>query len=352
MGPAREPADPRRGPLFITAAERLATCPWQTFVARVLRVEPLPDALGPLPTLDPRTLGVLVHEVLEQLVGEQLGAREEELGKAGGREPVDVVWPGRAALAAVLLECAERVARRESVALPGFGRVLAARAAQHLEAARAVDWPAPGARVPVLGVEVRGSCFLHTADGGREIHFRADRVDRIGQRLRLVDYKAGTPPRLPADAEKRAEVLRGRVARGQLLQAAAYARASVDAAAGVPEGRYLYLGPDVPAHARSVEARRQDEALAGELERALQTIVGAWDAGSFFPRLVDLEKDQEPGACRTCGVREACAQGDTGARSRLAAWGRSLEDGTRDAAALGPGESALWALWQLGEGKS
>ncbi|MGE4605828.1 MAG: hypothetical protein AAEJ52_03700, partial [Myxococcota bacterium] len=65
IGPAVDKAEPRRAPLFITAAEQIAACPWQAFVSRLLRVEPVPDACAELPSADPRLVGDLVHDVLQ-----------------------------------------------------------------------------------------------------------------------------------------------------------------------------------------------------------------------------------------------------------------------------------------------
>ena len=68
-------------------------------------------------------------------------------------------------------------------------------------------------------------------------------------------------------------------------------------------------------------------------------VLAAWDAGEFFPRLVD-EKGAEPDACRFCDVAEACLRGDSGARARLAAWTGAQHDDP----------SSLLALWRLPAG--
>ena len=78
VGAATDPNDPRRAPLFVTTVERLAACPWQTLLTRLLRVQPVPDPLGALPGFSPPLVGALVHEVLEQIVGDPRGERGVE----------------------------------------------------------------------------------------------------------------------------------------------------------------------------------------------------------------------------------------------------------------------------------
>ncbi|MDP7572753.1 MAG: hypothetical protein QF391_14215, partial [Myxococcota bacterium] len=62
--------------------------------------------------------------------------------------------------------------------------------------------------------------------------------------------------------------------------------------------------------------------------------------GSFFPRLMEPGKDVSSGRCEYCEVREACLQGDGGARARLGRWS---EAGVARHAA----EAAALALWRL-----
>jgi ATP-dependent exoDNAse (exonuclease V) beta subunit len=341
VGAAREPADPRRAPLFVTTVERAARCPWQAFVAGLLRIEPPPDALDALPSADPRLLGSLVHEVLEQIVREQRAEPVVSLEQALAREAVAVRWPDEDALAALLHQRAESLLRREGIALPGFARVLAMRARPHLDAARELDWPGPGSGVAVIGAELRGSLAVRgREDAERGLHFKVDRVDRVGAGLRLVDYKTGKPLSSARKESTRVQHHHKQVARGYQLQAVAYALAAEAAGAGDAEGRYLYLDSD-PTLPRVFACRAGDADFAREFERAVGTVVGAIDRGSFFPRLAEAESGEEPRPCQHCEVNEACLRGDSGARTRLAEWSRS-------GAALSPPEQALLRVWHLG----
>jgi RecB family exonuclease len=341
VGAAREPADPRRAPLFVTAVENAARCPWQAFLVRLLRIEPPPDALDALPGVEPRLLGSLVHETLEQIVREQLAEPVESLERALAREAVAVRWPDDAALAALLHERAESLLREEGIALSGFARVLAMWARPHLDAARELDWPGPGSGMAVVGAELRGALAIRDREGAeRGLHFKVDRVDRVETGLRLVDYKTGKPLSSAKKQSTRVEHHRKQVARGLQLQAVAYALAAESAGAGDAEGRYLYLDPD-PTLPRVFACQAGDADFAPEFERAVGAVVEAIDRGSFFPRLAEAGSGEEPGACQYCEVSEACLRGDSGARTRLAEW-------SRRAVAPSPPEQALLRLWQLG----
>jgi RecB family exonuclease len=332
---------------YVTVLEDLAGCPWRTFLSRVLRLELPPDSLGDLPGVEPLTLGSVVHRVLERIAKRVLAEAPADLDAAWRRDPVPVRWPDAETLEALVRGCAESVAREEGIALRGFDRILAKRAHARLEIARERDWSEPGAPVPVLGVELTGSVALRDAHGReREVRFRADRVDRSEDGLRLTDYKTGKPRDTQKTLSKREEHHQQRVARGEMLQATAYALAGGRWAPA--RGRYLFLDPDTPEHACSLEVRSDDEAFASAFESAVRTVLEVWDRGAFFPRLADA-KGREPDRCGWCEVRIACLRGDSGARRRLEGWA-SEADADPSARDRSPAEQALRAGWKLGEG--
>ena len=162
--------------------------------------------------------------------------------------------------------------------------------------------------------------------------------------LLLTDYKTGRAPstaKLPATRRRH---LLERVRAGTSLQALAYLLA---AGAGA-RGRYLYLRPDLEERELAIGADDSDlpefhAAFAGAVAAAL----GVWDAGAFFPRLVDPSGTKEPPRCASCEVAEACLRGDSGSRSRLVEWA----DAAGGAAVRGeiedPVEGAVRALWVL-----
>jgi hypothetical protein len=291
-------------------------------------------------------LGSVVHRTLEQIAMRALGEAPADLDAAWLRDPVPVRWPDAETLEALVRTSAESVVREQGIALRGFERTLAKRALARLEIARERDWSEPGAPVPVLGAELTGSVALRDAQGReRTVRFRADRVDRSEDGLRLTDYKTGKPPDTQKTLSKREERHRQRVARGEMLQATAYALAGGRSAPA--QGRYLFLNRDAPEYACSLEVRSDDEAFAAAFESAVRTVLEVWDRGAFFPRLADA-KGREPNRCGWCDVRVACLRGDSGARRRLEGWAGAAgaDTAARDRS---PAQQALLGGWKLGE---
>lgn len=336
--------DPRAGALYVTTLEAVATCGWQAFLSRLLRIESPADPAGALPGVDARLVGSVVHRVLEAVARDVLGPppdQPELVAAAAAGVPVAAPWPTAEALGRLVEHTARAVASEEGLGLPGLWRVLARRAQPYLDVARGSDWR-QGPPL-VLAVEAEGAVRIDSALGPRQLRFRADRVDRDEQgRLRLTDYKTGRPLSTVKSAEKRDAALLREIARGARLQAAVYARA-------VPEGaigRYLALRPDgLPADAPRREAAAPGPGLSSDdvalaLDHAAGVAVTAWEEGALLPRLTTPAGDTPP-ACAWCDLRSACLQGDSTARLRQAAWAAQVS--TPDH----PHRSAL-ALWWLG----
>jgi hypothetical protein len=216
--------------------------------------------------------------------------------------------------------------------------LLEARARQFLETARAIEWDADGTLSGVLAPEVEGAVEVRGIE--RPLAFRADRVDFGAVGPELVDYKAAKPLSTVKTDEIRESHLLDRVARGRLLQAAAYAGAA-GAFNGV--GRYLYLKPDDrwTDEMRNVIVRGDDEEVVERFEGAVRAIAEARALGIVFPRLEEADgKNAEH--CRFCRVAEACRRDDSGFRRRLVDWMQGeVEHEERDA-------GAARALWWLG----
>jgi RecB family exonuclease len=339
VGAPRNPADPRAGPPSVTAVERIARCPWLGFLERVLRVKAVRDPRDALPSAaDRRLLGNVVHGALERIVERVLTDRPETLEEARGRAPIPVAWPEPDELETILADAAAEIVAQESIAVPGYARVLARRAAPALAVARSLDW-ATGS-VDVVGVEVAGEVRLRDRDGGeRSMRFRADRVD-VDPRgaLRITDYKTGAPFAKQTGADARLNAHVSAVRKGRALQATAYALAGGEGA----EGRYLYLG-DVPDERVRELATRAEPDIAAGFRASTDALLEAWDRGAFAPRLRLADRDEEPSTCRSCEVKEACLRGDSGARLRLARW---AEEARPDA--LARPERACLELWRLG----
>ncbi|MES1241115.1 MAG: PD-(D/E)XK nuclease family protein [Acidobacteriota bacterium] len=331
VGPAGvHPRDPRRRDLFITHLEALASCPWQLFLQKLLRLEPTPDPLQMAPGSDPLLLGNLVHAVLERIVRESRPA-------ANGR-PVPVSWPAEEELRDLVEQAAARLLEREGVFLNGLARALAEQVAPRLDAARDSDW-AEGP-VPVLRAEDEGALQVLDGQGRpRSVRFRADRVDLLADgTLRRTDYKTGQPISDKKKEDVRRRHFLARVQAGSHLQAVAYHLAGD----GRGEGRYLFLRPDLQG-ARVFAAGEADLDLIEAFASSIRAVLAAWDAGTFFPRVVDPAGRNEPGRCKVCEVAEACVRGDSGSRVRLLEWA----DRMRGVPDLPDAEASLLGVWRL-----
>ncbi len=328
--------DPEAGP-WVTDLERTATCPWQWFVTRRLRVAPLPDPRAGVPDVDHMLVGQVVHGVLQRLVDGALGERVETLGRAATRAGVAVPWPDRTELGEITSRTAERVVSELGLGATGLGPLAAAAALPVLEVARDLEWGREGRREGVLGAELWGEAELDGPPG--RVRFRADRVDRREGGLEAVDYKTGSPVSVAVTAETRHRHLLQRVARGRLLQAVAYAVGTSGT------GRYVFLRPDlgsVPAVVRAAKIPVDDAAALAAFGEAVSAIAAARAAGAMFPRVEEADApDRRPQHCAYCRVTEACRRDDSAFRRRLLVAMESRSGGDTPTA-------AARRLWWLG----
>lgn len=300
-------------PVSVTPLERFAVCPWQVFLTRILRLEPTPDPLAALPGLDPLLLGNVIHRALERIA--RTGATAED----------------------ILDDEAERVLFEERILLPGLVRALAERALPYLVVARETDDAGPS---EVVQVEVEGGAPIDADGDVVTVHFKADRLDRVGGVQRYTDYKTGRPLTEHRTPERRRAALLAAVRAGTHLQAVAYALGASEPAVA----RYLYLRPDITdREARELAVGRDDADFVTAFGEAARTIVRGLREGSFVPRVVDPAGRKEPIACSYCSVAQACVRGDSGARKRLVDWAERAREAHSERSA----EQALLAVWDL-----
>jgi hypothetical protein len=310
VGAQRSQRDPRAAPLYVTTLEGVSRCGWQAFLGRLLRLEAPPDAGGALPGIDKRLLGTAVHRVIGAIFGADDGAQD-----AAAREGI-AAWPDDAALAELAHAVSLELLADEGIPLPGLARVLALQALPYLVRARSLDALEPAALRVSAAEQERAIALDDRAGGSLELRFRPDRVERSNGRERLTDYKTGKPLSTARSPEKRREHLLAAVARGEALQPVAYARSARDGGSG----RLLYLRPELADDAAAFCASQGDPDFERAFDGALAGLLDVWRAGSFFPRLLASDLDQEPDACRVCDVSQACLRGDTASRRRLADW--------------------------------
>ena len=323
------------GHLYVTTLEATADCPWHAFLCRLLRLDRAPDPAQELASLPPSLVGNVVHAVLAEIVGKSnVGVGWDEVVESPSRV---VVWPTASQLESLTADFATRIGHRAGVTSPGLLAALARRALPVLEVARRLEWL--GAGPPVLGVEVAGKVAVSDLEQrARWLRFACDRVDRRPSgEVVGTDYKTGRLHTVAQRDKVRRDHLLSEIRQGKALQAAAYARAT----GGDGWGRYLYLHPLAPEHARELAVEANDEEAGTAFRAVVEVLLGMWDGGLFPPRLVEPSTGKRPESCDRCEVVKACVQHDTGARQRLARW-----------AASAPVSSAFGRWWRLRPGRT
>ena len=335
VGPPLGDDDPRHADtLWVTTLERMCGCPWQTLLTKLLRIEPLPDPLDTLPAIDPLLIGNVVHRTAEAVVVRRLGRSDGAKAPPRGRLALPIGWPADEELEGLLLAAAAEALRDSGIGLPGFHRVVALAVRPYLDVLQQSDWP-EGARLPVLGGEVRDGLDLDHGKPPRHLAFRVDRIDGPGGRLVYTDYKTGRRSISTAEKEAaRRKSLLEQVRAGLRLQVPAYALASGGS------GRYLFLHPEIDGP-RVFETDGDDTEIVEAFEAAVAAALDAWRQGAFTPRVVEADRDREPKRCRWCEVAQACVRGDSGARRRLRRWAEGEPSAT-----AGP-VAAAHKLWRL-----
>jgi hypothetical protein len=321
-------------PPFVTTLEAQARCAWQSLLTRELGLAPLADPWAALPELSALAVGNVLHGALERAAagaGVPVGTGLEALA---GRAPAPLALPTGAVAAELLAAVALEVAHEEGA--PWLARALARRARAGWEVLRL----ALGEQPRVLGAELTGEVQVGRATLG----FRADLALASEPLPTLLDLKTGRPflgdAARPPEPARALTSLAADAARGRRLQAIAYALAT---AAGPWRGGYLFAGepgwPWRPEERLVPLGPDELPTLGAAFAGAVETLLAARALGAFAPRLLDASLEKEGEACRSCAVREACLQGDSGARARLVRW---LEaDGLADTRAAAAARAGL-----------
>ena len=337
--PRRRPrGEPRLRDLYVTQLENLAACPWQLFLVRLLRIEPTPDPLGALPGVTPCSSATWSTARSTRSPG-----RPGREGVRGGGlrhlDPAAVAWPEGRDVDQLLFEEASAAARRGGD-LPPRPRPRPRRAGP----ADAGDGARHGLvrrRRARAGDRGGGDARRRRTPPARCAMSSSRRTASTRPRAAWwsgpTTRPAGRSPR-PHRPDVRRRHFLDRVRKGTHLQAVAYLLGSE----GEAEGRYLFLKPGLDDGDRELAVTTADEDFIEAFAAASDAVLAAWESGSFFPRLVDLDGRNEPVRCGFCAVAEACLRHDSGARQRLFEWTE------RDLAALSPEEASLLRVWRLG----
>jgi hypothetical protein len=280
----------REYPVSPSALETWATCPHKFFLSRVLRLSALPgEEEEDMSALE---RGVLVHRILERFVKERrqtdadlLELAEEEFVIAEGRGVTgySLLWDLakediRARLQSFASQEAEWLAGvvTEAEAEAGFG---------------------PGTDIGEVSVSV---------DGLGEVWFRGkiDRIDVVGDEVRVRDFKTGKPePYFDGARGRRATRT---LANGRALQLPVYAAAArrkyPDDAVDI---RASYCFPLADNNTHGVAP--YTEANQKEFSATLVAIVDGARRG-IFPATPETagDSDQERGNCTYCEFNRLC----------------------------------------------
>lgn len=287
-----------------TPLERYARCPFQYFMADVLRLEPVRHV--PRAEIDPALLGRVCHTALRRCY-------ERLLPMGWPAEPVTddtVEWCRYSAVdeAAADYEARDRTGHRvlwelaKEAIVELIAAVLDADEAAYAEepfAPIAFEMEAEG-RVPSLGEAVPPL----------KIRGRVDRVDRraADERLRVIDYKVkmGTASK-PEDRN----LLQAAI-RGYRFQPPLYACLEIPPGRQQPvEVRFVYLAPrwSTPIMRATFETALWSGESGARLRDSLRVVIDGVRAGRFF-----ILPD---GYCDTCEFRVACR------RDHLPSWLRA-----------------------------
>ena len=293
---------PDQQELSPTSLERYATCPFQYFAEKRLRLEPVRAMRrGHLPAL---TLGTLIHAAL-RLSYERLIALQ---------------WPeaeiDRSTLRQVIADSTAEVFAGHA-ATSGTGHALLWMMAQEQVAALVTvaadsdqeDYRETGYRPKAFEIEAEGLISLGGGTADLKIHGTLDRLDvRLNPPgLRIVDYKFKQGSEM--DTKDRNLVLGA--ARGARLQPPLYASMAVPDQPVPEEVQFVYLAPRWdPPIARSIFERASLTGKTGEvITQTIRTLVQGIAREEFFI-LPDAYCDQ-------CVFSAACRRYDS------TAWWRS-----------------------------
>ncbi|NUN14248.1 MAG: PD-(D/E)XK nuclease family protein [Myxococcales bacterium] len=331
--------------ISVTVLEQFAACPWQTFLTRVLRLEPPPEYRAIPPGISANLIGNTVHLALQMIVDRAVAEAGQTETPWIHRQGIAVPWPRPPELAEICFSAAEKAAVDAHLRLTGFVRILAELAQPYLNEAAQLICGGDETRT-TLGAEVDGVVALQD-DRQRTavVRFRADRADRVAQTIELIDYKTGKPAIDAVKQDVRNKHLATKLSRGALLQGAVYSLAG----GGAGVGTYAYLRPELEERKRLIQISADDTSLMDIFVQTVAVLLGGMVDGAMFPRLELANGDENP-RCEYCPVTEACNRGDSGSRRRLHEWVSTHRDQETPPTPAGVPTLAhrLGELWWLG----
>jgi RecB family exonuclease len=290
------PALPVTRPYSATAIEEVANCAYRYFLDHVLGCEVIDDP-EIVTSIEPKTKGSIVHEILERFVAEQIAAFPNEVGEAADR------------LSVIADEVMDRYERAGLTGKPVLFRAERRRIKVDLEAERARDERERRAsrRRPLqveygFGYGEVPPVELALPTGGLSFRGKIDRAD-IGEdgSITVIDYKTGRSDRFEVIAKDPVDA-------GRHLQLPIYALAarSLAQAADAPvRAEFRFVGPrPVKDGTFAISIELDDgvrERLLGTVDVLTKTV-----ATGLFPMLAGESEYFGHENCRFCEFDKVC----------------------------------------------
>jgi CRISPR/Cas system-associated exonuclease Cas4 (RecB family) len=292
-GPALDPLARDDREISPSSLEKLAACPLAWFYHYGLRVSaPSDPEYDAERWLDAMQRGVLLHSVYERFVAAYLD-RQDELALDSATADL------RAEAERAIAEWRAEVPPPSEMVFSSEAEQLRRDAMRFLQLEREQRSADPGARWTRVELpfgwqhdgEPRPPGHYRLADGRvLRVKGRADRLDTLADgRLRVVDYKTGSPTRFAKDNSH------GAFKGGRQLQPALYA-AAVETVTGHPVGSFEYRFPTERGESEVVAYS------AHELESArtlVSDLLGQVERGEFVPT-------NDPDDCTYCDFATIC----------------------------------------------
>ena len=285
--PQLEEVGTAESPISPSALETLANCPYRYFLGRVLGISaPAEDDDGELSNMD---RGLLVHKILERFV-EAGGATQEELLAIAEEEfeKTEV----RGATGYHLLWEIEKDEMRE-----GLSQFLVSEGAWLGRTPESSN-----AEVDFGGDAGTGDVSIEL-EGVGEVHFRGkiDRVDALGDEVRVRDFKTGKPD---SYREKRGGGDPDRsVANGRAMQLPVYLEAAQAMYPGKPVSA-SYCFPLDDRHIHDVATYTEED--RERFRESLGLIMGMVRQGVFPATPEQSDGDEWGGNCNYCDFKKLC----------------------------------------------
>ncbi len=274
-------------PISPSALETLANCPYRYFLGRALGISaPAEDDDGELSNMD---RGLLVHRILERFVEEECTTEEELISIA---EEEFEKTESRGATGYHLLWEIEKGEIRD-----GLGQFFAAES----------EWlggtPESSDAEVNFGEDPEECGVSIELDGFGDVHFRGkiDRVDVLGDEVRVRDFKTGKPDYY-REKSNGGEPDRS-VANGRALQLPVY----LEAAQVMYPGKSVSASYCFPLHDRYVhDVGKYTEEDRERFRESLGLIVGMVREGVFPATPEQSDGDEWGGNCNYCDFKKLC----------------------------------------------